>query len=180
VGEGGPPLPGAVHPDAEVEAVGRLPGERLAGLGVQPVGDCCGQGPGKDRQAGGDCSQHGGAGGCLVVWVTGDAGVVEDEQAVWPVADSQPYGMGGQLRRRDAGEPIVGIAEQGNAGCGQLGAGVPQFRFAFGVQVGAVLVQRRRLAVGVAQDVRGSTCGRHVADDRAEPEGLVVGVRHDH
>jgi len=52
VGEGGPALPGAVHPDAEVEAVGRLPGERLAGLGVQPVGDGGGQGPGKDGQPG--------------------------------------------------------------------------------------------------------------------------------
>ena len=83
MGEGGPALPGAVHPDAQVEAIGRLPGEGLTGLGAQPVGDGGGQGPGKDRQPGGYGGQDGRAGGRLVIWVTGDAGVVEDEQAVW-------------------------------------------------------------------------------------------------
>jgi hypothetical protein len=53
VGEGGPALRGAVYPDAQVEAAGRLPGERLAGLGAQPVGDGRGQRPGKDWQSGG-------------------------------------------------------------------------------------------------------------------------------
>ena len=135
MGEGGPALPGAVHPDAEVEAVGRLPGEWLAGLGVQPVGDGGGQGPGKDGQPSGPGGQHGSAGGCLVIWVTGDAGVVDDEQAVWPVADGQLYGMGSQCCRLDGGEPAVGVAEQSDAGRCQLGAGVSQLHFAFGVQV---------------------------------------------
>jgi len=62
--------------------------------------------------------QHGGAGGRLVVWMTGDAGVVEDQHSICPVAGRQPHGMGGQLGRRDGREPTVGVAERGDAGGG--------------------------------------------------------------
>jgi hypothetical protein len=112
--------------------------------------------------------------------MTGDAGVVENEHSVWPVAGGQPHGMGGQFWRRDGCEPAVGVIEQGDGGRGKLSAGLLQLRFASPVQIGVVLVQRGRLAVGVAENVRGSTRGRHEADDRAQPEGLVVGMSDDH
>jgi hypothetical protein len=100
VREGGPALPGAVHADAQVETAGRLPGERPAGLGARSAGDRRGQGPGKHRQPRGDGGLRSGAGRRPVIWVTGDAGVVEDEQAFRLVAGGQVGDVGGQFPRR--------------------------------------------------------------------------------
>jgi len=95
-------LPGPVHAEAQVDAVGWLPGECLPGLSVQPACDRGGQGPGEHRQPGSRGRLQGCAGGCLVVRMAGDAGVVEDEQPFRPVPGGQPgdvicqYVRGGQ------------------------------------------------------------------------------------
>src|SRR6266581_9278597 len=41
----GPALPGPVHADAQVKAIGWLTGEGMAGLPLQSAGDAGGQGP---------------------------------------------------------------------------------------------------------------------------------------
>ena len=67
--------------------------------------------------------------------MSGDAGVIEDEQAIWLVAGGQMADVGGQFSRQDGSEAAVGVVEQGDGGRGKLGAGLLQLRFAFPGQV---------------------------------------------
>jgi len=133
-------LLGPVHADAQVNAFSWLPGERLPSLSVQPAGDRGGQGPGEHRQPSSRRRPQGSAGGCLVVRMAGDAGVVEDEHPVRPVSAGQPDDVVCQYVRRDRAEVAAGVVPQRDGRCAELGACLPQFLCPFPVQVGAAFV----------------------------------------
>ena len=96
-------------------------------------------------------------GGGPVVGMAGDAGVVEDQQPAGVIPGGQPGDMRGQLGRRHFGETAVGIVQQRDGGDAECRPGLPQFPGPLPGQVGAGLVQRGRLAAGVAQNMhRGS------------------------
>ena len=80
--QGSAALPGPVHPDAQIDPARWLAREGPAGLGPEPVSDRVLQRPGQDGQAARWRGEQGGAGGGLVVGMAGDAGVVEDQQAL--------------------------------------------------------------------------------------------------
>jgi hypothetical protein len=109
----------------------------------------------------------------------GDPGVVEDEQAASPMPIRGGDHMAGQLGRREAGQPAVRVAEQGDAGRAEFGGRLPDFLLSRMAQVRVRLVQRGRLAVRVAQDVHRCARRGQLADHSAEAEALVVGMR-DH
>jgi Family of unknown function (DUF6328) len=116
-------LPGPADPDGEVELPGRLAGERLAGLGPQAPGDAGGQRPGQHGQAERSGGPDGRGCGGPVVGMTGDAGVVEDEQP----AGAVPGGVRGQFGARHRGQVAIGIVKQGHGRDTQGRPGLPEF-----------------------------------------------------
>ena len=176
---GGAPLPVPADPHAQVDQAGRLPGEIVSGFGVELAGYRLWQRPCQDRQPSSPRGKHRGGGGGLVVMVSGDPGVVEDEQPAGLAADRRRGGVRRQFRGRDAAQPAVGVVQQGDAGRAELRAGPAELLLPRTMQVSAGLVEGGRLPVRVAQDVHRRAVRRQPVDDGAQPETLIIGVR-DH
>ena len=117
----------ARHADAQIEYAGRAADERLTGFPAQLVSNGGGQAPRQDRQvaACGGCR----AGGCLVVGVSGDAGVVEHQQPVWTEAGDLQLHVAGELGRWHVGKAAIWVGQQGHRPHTQLAAGLTQFLF---------------------------------------------------
>ena len=86
-----------------------------------------------------------------MIRMTGDAGVVENQQAPGAGSHGQPGHLAGQLARRDLSKVAIGVIEQGDGGHPELGGGLAEFLLPGLVQYGVVRVQRGSLAMGEAQ-----------------------------
>ena len=92
-----------------------------------------------------------------MIRMAGDAGVVENQQALGAEPHGQPGDLAGRPAGRDLSQVAVGVIEQGDGGQPELGGGLAEFLLPGLVQCGVVLVQRGSLAMGEAQHVNSGT-----------------------
>ena len=169
-------LPADLNP--QVNPVRWLAGERLAGLCAQLAGHRIRDGPGKYRHAKRPACEHGSRRGRPVIRMARDAGLVEDEQSVGPAPARRLEHAVRELGRGNGGHLTILITEQVSRYDSQLSSGLGKLSASGHVQVFASLVESRRLSMAIAQDVDRGACPRHLVDNRAEPERLIIRMRN--
>lgn len=174
----GPALRAAVHRKAYVQPVRRLPGEGVPRLRAQPICDHMGKSPGEYRKAARAGGAHGSPGGCLVIGVAGDAGLVENKQAVWVMTGESLQHLAGKLGLRNGCQAAVTVVKQVDTGYSQHRARLPELAFPHAVQARADLIHGRCLTPGAAQDTYLRARAGQPVDDGSEAERLVVRMSH--
>ena len=174
----GPALPAAVHQKGHVQPVRRLPGEWLPRLRAQLVRDHVGKGPGEYGQPARAGGTHGGPGDCAVIGVAGDAGLVEDKQAIGAMAGEGLQYLGGKFGLWNGGQAAVAIVKQVDAGHAEHGARLPQLALPHTMQARADLIQGRCLAAGIAKNAYLRAGSGQQVDDGTEAKRLVVRMGH--
>jgi len=111
-----------------------------------------------------------------VVYVPGDPGLVEDQQAVGPIEHASH--LLDQDIERHASKPAIGVIQQMQAPYAENVAGCLQFTRADVCQI-LTRAQGGCLAARVAQDVDTGSTIEQGGDDPAKSERLVVGMGHD-
>jgi hypothetical protein len=115
-----------------------------------------------------------------VVGVPGHTVLVEHQQvAGFQLADQTSH-LGRQLGRRHVGQPPVRVIQELDRVNAQHLGGDPQLAGAYGRQLARRAVQCGRFAVGEAQHGDRDAAGGEPVQQRAEPERLIVRVRHHH
>jgi hypothetical protein len=113
-----------------------------------------------------------------VVGVPGHARGVEHDQTRDAALPGDAHHVGGEAVDQ-ALEGAVGVLAQDRGADPERGRGLAQLGLAQRGQVSGDAVDRRRLAMGQAQHGHLGARATERVEDRAEPERLVVGVRHD-
>ncbi len=116
-----------------------------------------------------------------MVAMTGDTVGVEGEKAVSPDLTNEVEHVGGQVVHIDPSECAVGVAQKSHRVDAQHPGGAGQLACTKASEVAIDAVQRGGLSVGEAEHRHRCPGIGEAGKDRAEAEGLVVGVGHyDH
>ena len=131
----------------------------------------------------GDVEDVGGAqrrgGGGRMVGMAGDARGVEDHERLRRHRTRRGKHVSDHDRHPDVAQRAVGVVEQPRPPCAEHPRRLGQLTLADRSQVPVDPVQRGRLTMRQAQDTDLGALTNHGCQHGTQPEGLVVGMRHD-